>query len=141
MLIAFWALNNITAQKILYVYYGRLLDNFWYQTTGNFDKLIEQDSNKNTARIVTSIFLIIKIHIGLTKLFENSSITINYNSKGRLYRKSQSLDWGDDRKIEETVADAEDNENKAKNPWKKNKKQKKEKMRQKHLSKAKKKLA
>lgn len=39
------------------------------------------------------------------------------------------------------MADAEDNEDKAKDPWEKNKKLKKEKMRRKHILKAKKKLA
>lgn len=38
------------------------------------------------------IFLVIKMHIGLTRLFKDGAVTIDYDLKEKLYRKSQDLD-------------------------------------------------
>lgn len=114
MFIALWALNNITIHKILHTCCGILSDNFWHQTTNNFDKLFKEDDNKNTTKITIPILLVIKIYIGPTRLLEDCTITANNNLEGRLYGESQSLDWGDDREIEEAITDAKDNKDKAK---------------------------
>ena len=121
MLVTFQVLNNITTHRILYACYGILSDSFWHQTISDFDKLIEQNGNKNIAKIATPIFLIIIMHIGLTKLLEDGATTTNYDSEGRLCRESQGLDWGDDKEIEEVVADARDDKDKAEDPQEKNK--------------------
>lgn len=68
------------------------------------------------------------MHIGPTKLLEDSATIANYDSEGRFCEGSQSLDWDDNRKIEEIVVDAKNNEDEAKDPWKKKKRLKKEKM-------------
>lgn len=54
------------------------------------------------------------MHIEPTKLLENSGATINYDLEGKLCGKSWGLDWGDNKKIEEVVATAKDNKDKAK---------------------------
>lgn len=54
------------------------------------------------------------MYIRPTKLLENGAVTANYDLEGRLCGGSQNLDWGDNKKIEEAVADAKDNKNKAK---------------------------
>lgn len=79
------------------------------------------------------------MHIGLTKLSENNAAIADYDLEGRHCRWSQGLDWGNDKKIEEAVANAEDNKDEAEDPGEKNKRLKRVKMRQKRLSKAKKK--
>ena len=79
------------------------------------------------------------MHIGPARLLEDNAITTNYDSKKRLCGRFPGLDWDDNKKIEKAVANTEDNENIAKDPWEKNKKLKKEKMCKKCLSKAKKK--
>lgn len=141
MLVIIWALNNITAQNILYAYWRILLDNFQHQITGNFNKLIKQSGKKNTTKITTPIFLVIKMYIGPTRLLENGAAIANYHLEKKLCKGSQVLNWGNNKEIDETVVDAEDNKNKAENPQKKNIKLKKMKMHKKHLSKAKKKLS
>lgn len=73
------------------------------------------------------------MHIGSTKLLENGAATANYDSKKRLYGVFQGLNWGNGQEIKEVVADKKDDKDKAKDFWEKNKKPKKEKMRQKHL--------
>lgn len=102
-----------------YARYKILSNHFWHQTTGNFDKLIEQDSKKNTTKIANLSFLVIKMHIEPTKLLENSSATINYDLEGKLCKKSWDLDLGDNKKIEEAVTTAKDNKDKAKSFLKK----------------------
>lgn len=88
ILINFQTLNNIIAYKILHACRGIWLDNFWHQTIGNVDKLIEQKSKENTTKIATSIFLVIKMHIRPTRLLENSITNTNYDSKKRLFKDS-----------------------------------------------------
>lgn len=100
---------------------------------------MKQNSNKNTAKIATSILLVINMHIRSTRLLKDDAATASYESEGRLYGRSQGLEQGDNRKIEEAVANTEDNKDEVEDPQKKNKRLKREKMYQKHLSKAKKK--
>lgn len=94
---------------------------------------------KNTSKIATPIFLVIKIQIKLTIFLKNNTAIANYDLKGRLSQGSQELDQDDNKKIEKAVAAVINNKNKAKNPGKKNKRLKKEKIYQKSLSKTKKK--
>lgn len=79
------------------------------------------------------------MHIEPTSLLENGVATTNYDLERGLCGGSQGLDWGDNKKIEEAVVDTKDDEDKAKDPWEKNKRLKREKMHKKRLSKAKKK--
>lgn len=109
-------MNNITAYRILHTCYEILLDSFRHQTTSDFDKLIEQNGNKNTAKIATPIFLIIKIHIGPNRLLEYGVAIANYDSEGRLCGRCQGFDWSDYREIKEAVADAKDDKNEVEDP-------------------------
>lgn len=79
------------------------------------------------------------MYIRLSRLLEDDIAITNYDSKGRFCEKSQGLNWGDNREIEEALADAEDNKDKAEDSWKKNKRVKREKMCKKRLLKAEKK--
>lgn len=55
------------------------------------------------------------MHIGLTRLLEDGVVTTYYDLNGRLCGGFQDLDWGDDKKIEEAMANTKNNENKVKN--------------------------
>ena len=79
------------------------------------------------------------MHIVPTRLLEDGITTANYDLKGKLCEGSQGLDWGDDKEIIEAVADVKDDKDKVEDPREKNRRLKREKMRQKHLSKANKK--
>lgn len=114
MLNALRALNNITAQRILYTCYGILSNNFWYQTTSNFDKLLEQKDNENTAKITILIFITIKMHIKSTKLLDDSAATVNYESEEKLYKWFKGLDWDNRKEVDKVVDVAKNNEDKAK---------------------------
>ena len=80
------------------------------------------------------------MHIGPTRLLENYTPIANYYLEEGLCRESQDLDWGNNREFGEVVVDVEDNEDKVEDLWKKNKRLKREKMCQKHLSEVKKSL-
>ena len=58
------------------------------------------------------------MHIGPTRLLEDSVATPDCDSEERFYGGTQGLDWDDNKKIEEAVADIKDNKNKAKDPQK-----------------------
>lgn len=80
MLVALQALNNIITHRILFAHCGILSNSFQHQITDNFNKLIKQDGNKNTVKIATPILLVIKMHIGPTRLLEDGAIIVNYDS-------------------------------------------------------------
>lgn len=132
MLVVLCGLNNVTSHKLLHACYGILLDSFWHQTTDNFQKLFFQEGTENTAKIATPILLAIKMHIGPTRLLDNSAAIAEYDSEGRLFGRPEGVDWGDNKKIEEALA-AMDKDEQEENPWKKNTRLKKEKMRKKCL--------
>lgn len=68
------------------------------------------------------------MHIRQNKLLKNGIFTANYNLKKKLCKKFADLDWDNNKKIEKTMAKTKDNEAKAKNFWKKNKKLKNKKI-------------
>lgn len=65
------------------------------------------------------------MHIESTKHIENNTATINYDLEEKFYKRSQDLYWGDSKKIEKAVTNAENNKNKTKDLWKNNKRLKK----------------
>lgn len=77
------------------------------------------------------------MHIGPTRLLEDGAAIANYDSERRFCGGFWGLDLDDNKKIEEVVANAKNNKDKTKDPWKKNKRLKKKKIRNKRLSKAK----
>lgn len=70
--------------------------------------------------ITNSIFLAIYIHIGSTKLREDGTSNVKYDTERRLCEGCISLDWGDDIKIKEAITINNDNKDEVKDPWKKN---------------------
>lgn len=79
------------------------------------------------------------MHIESTRLLEDDVVITNYDSEERFFGGSQDLNWGDDKEIEKAMTDVKDNKDKVEDPREKNKRMKREKIRQKYLSKAKKK--
>ena len=104
MFITFWVLNNITAHRIFHICCRILSNNFRYQANSEFNKLNDQNGNKNTAKFLIPIFLVIKINIGLTRLLKDNIAIINYDSEKKLCEGSQRLDWVDDKDIKKVVA-------------------------------------
>lgn len=99
------------------------------------DKLLKEQGNENTAKIATPVLLVIKMHIGPTRLLEDSAPTAEYDSKRRLLGGIEGVDWGDDREIEEALAAVDEDSDEEETSREKKKRLKKEKMRQKRLSK------
>lgn len=91
MLVVIWAFNNITTHKLFHAYYGVLSDNYYYWTTNDFKKLLDKKSTENPSMITFSIFLVLCIQIGLTKLLEDSILNVNFDVDGRLRPKFTSL--------------------------------------------------
>lgn len=56
------------------------------------------------------------MHICLTRLFKDGAAIADYDLERRLCEGFQALDWGDNNKIEEAIADIKDDENEAKDP-------------------------
>lgn len=82
-----------------------LLDHYQHQTTNNFEKLLEQEDEKNTSKVTTPIFLTIGMHIRPTRLLEVISPNIKYDSEGRLYEGCTYANLGDKSEIKAMVAD------------------------------------
>ena len=70
MLVAFRALNNIIAHRLLAACHGVPSDHYRHQTTNDFEKLLEQEDAKNISKVATPILLTIGMHIGPTRLLE-----------------------------------------------------------------------
>ena len=73
------------------------------------------------------IFLIIGMHIGLSRLLEVGLSNAKYDWNGRFCKGYTSADWVDDGKIEEAMAANNNKDDDKKNPQEKNRKLKKEK--------------
>lgn len=110
--VAFQALNIITAHQLLIACYEMPLDFKYHQTTNNFEKLLEHEDAENISKMATSIFLIIGLHIGPTRLLEVGPPNVKYDSKERFYEEYTSANWGDKSEIEEvmTANNNEDND-------------------------------
>ena len=119
MLVAFQALNNIIAHRLLIACCGVLSDHYRHQTTNNFKKLLKQENAKNILKMATLIFLIIGMHIGPTRLLEVGSSNTKYNSKGRFYKECIVANWCDHGKIEKTIAADDDEDDDKEAPGKK----------------------
>lgn len=84
MLVVLQTLNNITAYRLLTTYRKVSLDSYCYQTTNNFKKVLDQEDIENTLIIITSIFLVICMYIGLTRLLEHGVFNTKFDVNGRL---------------------------------------------------------
>lgn len=134
MLVALRALNNIIAHRLLKTRCRIPSDIHCHQTTNNFEKLMEQEYVENTAIITIPILLVIHIHIGSTRLLENSALYAEYNLEERLHRRYIGLDWGGSVKHKEALATNNDDKDKVKDPKEKNRQLKREKLYQKPVA-------
>lgn len=71
---------------------------------------------KNTLIIIVLIFLVIYMHIGPTRLLENSASNATFDKDKRLCTRSIGLDWDDNTKIKEAIATDKNNKNEEKDP-------------------------
>lgn len=120
MLDAIWALNNITAHRLLIAHYGISSDSYCHQTMNNFEKPLIQENRENSLMITGLIFLILYMYIWLTKLLEDSIPNGKFDTDGRLCIGSTGLNWDDSNKIVETIAANKDNKDKEEDLWERN---------------------
>lgn len=73
-------------------------DIFCYYTTNDWEKLIDQEDEENTASIVIPILTTIYIYIGPTKFLEKEPFEIEYNTDSTICGRYPSLDWHNNHK-------------------------------------------
>lgn len=84
----------------------------------------------------TPIFLLLRMHIGLTKLLEDGASNANFNAKRKFRPGFTGFDWDKRCEIERAIAADKDNEDEE-DPREKKRRLKREKQRQKRVAKAK----
>ncbi len=92
MLVAIWAFNNITSYKLLIARCGLPSDSYYYQTTNNFEKHLDQKGVKNTLMITTLIFIIFCMYIRPTRILEDGISNAKFDADGKLRIESTGLD-------------------------------------------------
>ena len=92
MLVAFQALNNITAHRLLVTCCGMPSDHYHHNITNNFEKLLEEENAENISEVATLILLTIGVHIGPTRLLEVGLLNTEYDLEGRLCERCTSAD-------------------------------------------------
>ncbi len=140
MLVAIQALNNIIAHRLLTARRGSPSDSYRYQTTNDFEKLLNLEDKKNTSMITVQILLVLRMHIGPTRFLEVGAPNAKYDADERLRTGFISLDW-DDSAVAEAIAAVEDNEDEEEDPLEKNRQLRREKQCQKRAAKAKTRVA
>ena len=129
MLVAFWALNNLTAHRLFNANRRVLSDHYRRQITNDFEKLLEQEDAKNILKVATPILPMIDMHIRPTSLLEVGPPHVKYDSKKRVRKEYVGADWSDNGKIKETMAADENEDNDKEDPWEKKRQLKKKKQR------------
>ena len=137
MLVAIRALNNITAHKLFIDCCGMLSDSYYHQTTNNFKKLLNQQDMENTLIITVPILMVLRMHIGLTRLLENDASNAKFDIYGRLYPGSTGFDWDNSTKIKDAIGADKDDKDEEKNSQERNKQLKRQKQYQKRATKVK----
>ncbi len=141
MLVVIWVLNNIIAYRLPTACRGVPSENYPYQTTNDFEKLLDLENVENTTMITAPILLVFRMHIGPTKFLENGTLNAEIDMNGRLRTGSTGLDWDDYAKIEKANAIDKDDVDKEEDPRERNRRLKREKQHQKRAAKAKTRLA
>ena len=72
MLVAIQAFNNIRSHKLLTAYHGILSDSYRDQTINDLEKLLDLKGEENITKITAPIFMVLGIHIRLTRILEDS---------------------------------------------------------------------
>lgn len=84
--------------------------------------------------IAISIFLVIYIEIGLTRLLEDGFLNVKYDLEEKLHGECVSLDWVDNAETEEAMAMIKNNKDEVKNLKEKIKQLKRKKQCQKQVA-------
>lgn len=72
---------------------------------------MEQKNVKNIAKILISIFLVIKMHIKSAKLLKNIISIVNYDLKRKFHIAFANFDRDNNKKIEKAIATDKNNNN------------------------------
>ncbi len=83
MLGSIWALNNITAHKLLTAYRGMPSDSYRHQTTNDFEKLLDLEGKEKTSMITAPILLVLHMHSGPTRFLEDAAPNAEFDTDGR----------------------------------------------------------
>ena len=83
-IIVIWAVNNLTAYKILTAYVKIFFNNYRHQTTNYFEKLLTKEDHENTPLITAPILINIHIHIRPTGFLEDGILKVVYSIDGRI---------------------------------------------------------
>lgn len=81
-----------------------ILDKFWYLSIGNLDKLLRKQSKENITKIVTPVFLVTGMYIGLTRFLEDGALIVIYDINKRFLGGRKSVNWDNNRKIDKVLA-------------------------------------
>ena len=92
MRIAIWAFNNIIVYRLFTTYCGVLLDSYCNQMINDFEKCLDQEGIENILIIITSIFLVLRMHIKPTRLLKNNVLNVKFDVDKKLCPGSTSLD-------------------------------------------------
>lgn len=112
-IIAIQAINNFTVHRLLNPRAGVMSDTFCYHTTNNWEKLIDQEDEENTASIATPILTTICMYIRSTRFLEKRRPEIEYNADGAICGRCSGLDWRNNHEEEvakETINKDDDDE-------------------------------
>ncbi len=90
-------------------------DNYRYQTTNNFEKLLDLKGKENTLIITAPILLVFCMHIGPTRFLEDGASNAEFDADGKLRTGSTGLDW-DNSTVAEAIATVENDENEEEDP-------------------------
>ena len=66
-------------------------NNYQYQITNDLEKVLDQESAENISMIITLIFLVLYMHIGLTTFLEDRIFNVKFDIDERIYPISTSL--------------------------------------------------
>lgn len=92
MFIAIWVFNNITVHRLLIVCRKILLDQYNYQITNDFEKLLNLENMEIISMIIASIVLVFYIYIVLTRFLENGAFNTKFDADKKLHIESTGLD-------------------------------------------------
>ncbi len=92
ILIAIWALNNITTHKLLTACHEVPLDSYHHQTTNDFEKFLDLEGKENISMITASIFLVLHMHIEPTRFLEDDAPNAEFDADRRLCAGFTCLD-------------------------------------------------
>lgn len=94
-------------------------DDYRYQSTNDFEKLLEQEGIKNISKVATLILLTIGMYISPTRLLKVNPPNVEYDLEERLHEGCIGVDWSDEGEIAVVMAVGNNKVNDDKDPQEK----------------------